>query len=106
MDGGMCSSAGRGFVVPPPVGVLVRRRPEIDGNWREVVIEGSGGGIFALPPALIGGDWRGCSPHAATLLIGARKVKGRLGGGMGVDGLFLTPRDAAVRPFGLWDQCW
>ena len=88
-DGGMWSAAGWGIVAPLPVGELLTRcRPDIDGDWREVAIDGAGGGIVAPPPALIGGDWRGCSPHAATLLIGARKANGRLGGGVGVDGLF------------------
>ena len=113
-NGGMRSSAGREFVVPPPVGVLVRRRPEIDGGWREVVIEGSGGGIFSSPPVLISGDWRGL-PHAATLLIGARKAMGRLGGGVGwFDGSFFDavggrrrtlPSDAAVGQWG-WGDGW
>ena len=57
-----------------------RRQPEFDGDWREVVIDGAGVGIDAPPPALIGGNWRGCSPHTAILLIGARKVEGTFPG--------------------------
>ena len=59
-----------------------------------------GRGHFAPPPVLIGGDWRWYLPHAATLLIGARKAEGMLSGGVGVDGLLFGAADAAVRRLG------
>ena len=73
--------------------LLLRLRRVMGGNWREVVSSWCGRGRCC---SAAGGRSEAIGaglPHVATLLIVVLEAEGRLGGGVGVDGML----DAAGR---------